>query len=63
MARNCGAIITRLDDLSTVFAFFVALRANKTLVYDADQMKVLNDEKANNYLDRNYRKGWEIEDM
>ncbi len=43
--------------------YAVALRANKTLRYDADQMKVTNDETANAYLDRNYRSGWSIEQM
>lgn len=41
--------------------YAVALRANKTIKYDADNMKVLNDKTADAYLDRNYRKGWEIE--
>ncbi len=43
--------------------YAAALRANKTLLYDADQMKVKNDDIANSYLDRNYRKGWKLEDM
>jgi len=43
--------------------YAVALRARKTLHYDADQMKVTNDETANSYLDRNYRKGWKPENM
>jgi hypothetical protein len=43
--------------------YAAALRANKTLFYDADQMKVKNDEKANSYLDRSYRKGWKIQDI
>lgn len=41
----------------------VALRANKTIHYDAGQMKVSNNEEANNYLDRKYRKGWTLEEM
>ena len=43
--------------------YATALRANKTLLYDADNMKVTNDEKANEYLDRTYRKGWSLEEM
>lgn len=41
----------------------VALRAGKTLKYDADQMMLLNDREANKYLDREYRTGWKPEDM
>jgi len=43
--------------------YAVALRANKTLLYDADKMKVTNETNTNLYLDREYRKGWEIENM
>ena len=41
--------------------YAVALRANKVLHYDASKMKITNDEKADTYLDRNYRAGWELE--
>jgi len=41
--------------------YAAALRANKVLYYDADQMRVTNDEKADSYLDRTYRSGWEID--
>lgn len=40
-----------------------ALRANKTIHYDAEQMRITNDEEANKYLDRVYRKGWSLEEM
>jgi hypothetical protein len=40
--------------------YAVALRTGKTLIYDAENMRVTNDKKANSYLDREYRKGWEI---
>jgi hypothetical protein len=43
--------------------YAVALRANKTLHYNADKMLVTNDEKAHSYLDRNYRTGWKIEEI
>lgn len=43
--------------------YAAALRAHKTLHYDADQMKITNDENANNYLSRDYRAGWTVEDM
>jgi len=41
--------------------YAVALRARKTLKYDADNLKITNDLDANKYLDREYRKGWNLE--
>lgn len=38
----------------------VALRAGKKIDYDPTAMKVTNDETANQYLTREYRKGWEL---
>ena len=38
----------------------VALRAKKEVKYDTASMKITNDEAANKYLTRDYRKGWEI---
>jgi hypothetical protein len=38
----------------------VALRAKKEVKYDSKLMKISNDEAANKYLTREYRKGWEI---
>lgn len=43
--------------------YAAALRANHILYYDADQMRVTNDDKANSYLDRTYRTGWEPENI
>jgi hypothetical protein len=43
--------------------YAAALRANKTLRYDPDLMKVTNDATADGYLDRNYRTGWELENI
>jgi hypothetical protein len=43
--------------------YAVALRANKTIMYDGDQLKITNDEKANSFLSREYRSGWSLEDM
>lgn len=40
--------------------YAAALRSGKTLKYDASQLKITNEEDANKYLDREYRKGWEI---
>lgn len=38
----------------------VALRAGKKVEYDSANMKITNDEEANKYLTRKYRKGWEL---
>jgi predicted dehydrogenase len=38
----------------------VALRAGKMVEYDAANMRITNDEAANQYLTREYRKGWEL---
>ena len=38
----------------------VALRAGKRIEYDSESMKITNDEEANKYLTREYRKGWEL---
>jgi hypothetical protein len=43
--------------------YAVALRAGKILKYDADNLKVTNDEAANQYLDREYRNGWAPENI
>jgi hypothetical protein len=38
----------------------VALRAGKKVEYDSKSMTITNDEAANKYLTREYRKGWEM---
>ena len=38
----------------------VALRAGKRVEYDSVNMKITNDDEANRYLRREYRKGWEL---
>jgi hypothetical protein len=38
----------------------IALRARKRVVYDAAAMKITNVAEANQYLTREYRKGWEL---
>lgn len=43
--------------------YAAALRSHKTLRYDAANMKITNDDKANEYLNRNYRKGWSLDEM
>jgi len=43
--------------------YAAALRSHKTLMYDANTMKITNDEKANDYLKREYRKGWNLDEI
>ena len=38
----------------------VALRAGKRVDYNSNLMKITNDEAANQFLTREYRKGWEL---
>jgi hypothetical protein len=38
----------------------VALRARKKVIYDAAAGKITNVPEANQYLTREYRKGWEL---
>jgi hypothetical protein len=39
--------------------YAVALRTERILKYDAASQKITNIPEANNYLAREYRKGWE----
>jgi hypothetical protein len=43
--------------------YATALRSRKTHRYDASTNKITNDEKANSYLNRSYRKGWHIDEV
>jgi hypothetical protein len=38
----------------------VSLRAGKKVLFDSDSVKITNDTEANQYLYREYRKGWEL---
>ncbi len=44
----------------TILLGAVALQARKKVIYDTDSMKITNDEEANKFLRREYRKGWEM---
>lgn len=44
----------------TVLLGNVALRAGKRIEWDAEKMKVSNDSSANQYVTREYRKGFEV---
>jgi hypothetical protein len=43
--------------------YAVALRSGNTLKYDAVNRKITNDKEAGKYLNRNYRNGWEPENI
>jgi len=43
--------------------YAAALRSHSMLKYDANAMKITNNEKANEFLDRTYRKGWGLEEI
>lgn len=51
---NAGAVT------ETILLGAVALQARKKVMYDALNMKITNDENANKFLYREYRKGWEM---
>jgi hypothetical protein len=40
--------------------YAVALRTGRKLKYDAEAVKITNVPEANQYLTREYRKGWEL---
>jgi hypothetical protein len=43
--------------------YAAALRSGKMLKYDAASMKITNDQGANEYLNRSYRKGWSLDEI
>ncbi len=44
----------------TMILGIVALRAEQPIAYDGASGRVTNAEEANRYLDREYRKAWEL---
>ena len=44
----------------TILLGGVALRAKKKVEYDSAKLRITNNEEANQYLFREYRKGWEL---
>lgn len=55
-----GSFIYAGPITETINLAAVALRAGKKVEYDSENMKITNDESANSYLTREYRKGWEL---
>jgi len=54
-----GSFTNAWEISETVCLWGAALRAGRRLKYDAAARRFLNDERANEYLARTYRKGWE----
>jgi hypothetical protein len=55
-----GSFIHAGPVTETINLAAVALRAGKKIDYDSKNMRIINDEEANRYLTREYRKGWEL---
>ena len=58
--QSPGNFLSTETVTETILLGGVALRAGKKIKYDSRQMKITNDEDANTYLTRKYRKGWEM---
>ena len=58
--QSPGSFLLAGPVTETILLGAVALRAGKRVEYDAATMKITNDEAANKFLYREYRKGWEL---
>ena len=58
--QSPGSFIYAGPVTETILLGAVALRAGKRVEYDAVNSKITNVPEANNYLVREYRKGWEL---
>jgi hypothetical protein len=55
-----GSFLNAGPVTETILLGAVALRAKKRLEYDSASMRITNNEDANKYFYREYRKGWEM---
>ena len=55
-----GNFLNAASITDTVNLGTVALRAGTKVKFDSEKMKITNSSEANQYLYRNYRKGWEL---
>jgi hypothetical protein len=55
-----GSFLNAGPVTETILLGGVALRARKRVDYDSGLMKITNDNNANKFLTREYRKGWEL---
>lgn len=58
--QSPGSFLLAGPVTETILLGGVALRAKKRLEYNSRDMKITNDEAANKYFHREYRKGWEL---
>ena len=58
--QSPGSFLNASAVTETILLGAVALRARRRVDYDSSQMKITNNEDANKYLYREYRKGWEL---
>ncbi|NQU88368.1 MAG: Gfo/Idh/MocA family oxidoreductase [Mariniphaga sp.] len=58
--ESAGSFLLARPVTETILLGAVALRAGKKIVYDSKNMKITNNEDANKYFFREYRKGWEM---
>jgi predicted dehydrogenase len=58
--QSPGSFLNALPVSETILLGAVALRARKKVLYDSQNMKIINDTDANKFLYREYRKGWEL---
>ncbi len=59
--QSAGNFLNAWPITEAVNLYAVALRTRQRLKYDAQEMKITNHPEANQHLERQYRKGWELE--
>jgi len=55
-----GSFIYAGPVTETINLAAIALRSGKKVEYDTENMKITNDEEANQYVTREYREGWKL---
>ncbi|MCK5134986.1 MAG: Gfo/Idh/MocA family oxidoreductase [Bacteroidales bacterium] len=58
--QSPGSFLKATPVTETILLGAVALRVRKKVVYDQELMKITNMPEANQYMVREYRKGWEM---
>lgn len=58
--QSPGSFLYAAPVTETILLGAVALQARKKIDYDSQSMKITNDQNANKFLYREYRKGWEL---
>jgi hypothetical protein len=62
-AQSAGSFLHAAGISEAVNLYAVALRTRKRLLFDAAAQKITNVPAANQYLSRDYRKGWSPESV